>query len=49
MHRIHRLKLGRGWLVVSLIMPHIGYGGVMYAGADACWSLLTVHSFSEEA
>jgi hypothetical protein len=22
-------------LVVSLIMPHIGYGGIVYAGADA--------------
>jgi hypothetical protein len=22
-------------LFVSLIMPHIGYGGIVYAGADA--------------
>jgi hypothetical protein len=34
MHRLHRLKVGGGW-VVSLIMPHIGYGRIVCAGADA--------------
>jgi hypothetical protein len=36
MHRIHRLKLGGG----SLIMPHIGHGGIVYAGANAAYGLL---------
>jgi hypothetical protein len=42
--------------VVSLIIPHIGYGGIVYAGVDAASQRrlnmafrLTVHSFSEEA
>jgi hypothetical protein len=36
MHRVHRLKLGGGWLCfVSLIMPYIGYGDIVCAGADA--------------
>jgi hypothetical protein len=35
MHRIHCLKLVkvRRRLDVSLIMPHIRYGGIVYAGA----------------
>jgi hypothetical protein len=36
MHRIHRLKLGGGWLCHLLCLTlDIGYGGIVYAGADA--------------
>jgi hypothetical protein len=34
-HASHTPFEVRRRLVVSLIMPHIGYGGVVYAGADA--------------
>jgi hypothetical protein len=52
----HTLFEVRKRLIVSLIMPHIGYGGILYAGAEATSqrgydfkSLFTVHSFSEKA
>jgi hypothetical protein len=34
-HSSHRPFKVRKRLVVSLIMPHIGFGGIVYAGADA--------------
>jgi hypothetical protein len=58
LHSSHTPFEVRKRLVVSLIMPHIGYGGIVYAGADAASQLMlnmafgawfTVYSFSEEA
>jgi uncharacterized membrane protein YtjA (UPF0391 family) len=56
-HASHTPFEVRRRLVVSLIMSHIGYGGIVFAGADAASqrmlsvafrSCFSVHSFSEE-